>query len=324
MRKLLVNGWAPRAVLSFQEQHALSAFAQGKALFMRNWPYAWSILNKEDSALRGKVGIVPFIHKEGHDSAGTLGGWGLGVASGVKDAQEVWKFIAFATSTEAQKILHFRTGAVPSRRTLFSDPEILKSSPHYKDLYQIVMRARARPVHPDYPRISDTLQKHVSAVLADIEAPEQALSIMHRSIQGTVRGEEENYLSRLTVDYDLKRTILNTVVFTGISGVSSIDVTLWSLSLGDRDTVTGWREKSFSESTIEMIVLSRSVTAMHLVPGMYARLDAVGRTRDTLEIGDEIETAANVYYEVKTIRNNYVGDLLWFRDCDLAELPLHE
>jgi len=112
--------------------------------------------------------------------------------------------------------------------------------------------------------------------------------------------------------------------FVGISGVSSIDVTLRSLSLGDRDTVRGWREKSFSESTIEMIVISRGANSLHLIPGLYAQNDAVGRTRDSLEIGDEIETAANVYYEVKTIRNNYVGDLLWFRDCDLAELPFHE
>ncbi|RLB01270.1 MAG: hypothetical protein DRG55_05410 [Deltaproteobacteria bacterium] len=217
MRKLIERGWAPKAVLSFQEQHSLSAFSQGKALFMRNWPYAWTILNRQDSPLRGKVGIVPFIHKEGHESVGTLGGWGLGIARGVKEPERAWKFIEFATSTEAQKILHFRRGAVPSRKALFFDPDILKVSPHYRDLYEIVMRARARPVHPDYPRISDTLQKHVSAVLAGVEGPEEALKIMARSIEGTLRGREEGYLKRIAIDYDLRRTLLNTVLFTSIS-----------------------------------------------------------------------------------------------------------
>lgn len=217
MRKLIQEEWAPRAVISFQEQHSLSAFAEGKALFMRNWPYAWTILNKEGSPLRGKVGIVPFIHKEGHESAGTLGGWGLGIARGIKDPPKAWKFIAFATSAEAQRILHFRRGAVPSRKALFQDPEILKVSPHYRDLYEIVMRARPRPVHPDYPRISDTLQKHVSAVLTGVESPEQALKVMARSIEGTLRGKEEHYVARLAIDYDLKRTLLNTIVFTFIS-----------------------------------------------------------------------------------------------------------
>jgi len=217
MRRLIDEGWAPKAVLTYQEQQSLSAFAEGKAIFMRNWPYAWTILNRPGSPLRGRVGIVPFIHKEGYESAGTLGGWGLGIASGIEDPEAAWRFIAFATSPEAQRILHLRRGAVPARKALFFDPEILTTSPHYKDLYAIVMRARPRPVHPDYPRISDTIQKHVSAVLAGVETPEEAVTIMARSIEGTVQGKQKGLLARLGVDYDLRRTIRNTAVFTGIS-----------------------------------------------------------------------------------------------------------
>jgi multiple sugar transport system substrate-binding protein len=217
MRRLIDEGWAPKAVLTYQEQHSLSAFAEGKALFMRNWPYAWTILNQEGSPLRGRVGIVPFIHKEGYDSAGTLGGWGLGIASGIEHPEEAWRFIAFATSPEAQRILHLRRGAVPARKSLFFDPAILKASPYYRDLYVIVMRARPRPVHPDYPRISDTIQKHVSAVLAGMETPDEAVVIMARSIEGTVQGKQKGLLARLGVDYDLRRTIRNTAVFTGTS-----------------------------------------------------------------------------------------------------------
>ncbi len=217
MRRLIDEGWAPKAVLTYQEQHSLSAFAEGKAIFMRNWPYAWTILNRPGSPLRGRVGIVPFIHKEGYESAGTLGGWGLGIAHGIEDPEAAWRFIAFATSLEAQRILHLRRGAVPARKALFADPEILRTSPHYKDLYAIVMRARPRPVHPDYPRISDTLQKHVSAVLVGVETPDEAVTVMARSIEGTVQGERKGLLARLGVDYDLRRTIRNTLVFTGVS-----------------------------------------------------------------------------------------------------------
>jgi multiple sugar transport system substrate-binding protein len=217
MRRLIDEGWAPKAVLTFQEQHSLSAFAEGKAIFMRNWPYAWTILNKPGSPLRGKVGIVPFIHKEDNESAGTLGGWGLGIARGIKHPEQAWRFIAYATSIEAQRILHVKRGAVPARKALFFDPIILKASPYYRDLYAIVMRARPRPVHPDYPRISDTLQKHVSAVLAGVESPEEALTIMTRTIKGIVQGKQKGLFSRLGIDYDLRRTLRNTLVFTGIS-----------------------------------------------------------------------------------------------------------
>jgi len=115
--------------------------------------------------------------------------------------------------------------------------------------------------------------------------------------------------------------------FTSISGVTSIDVTLRSLTVGNnasRDDETGWRDKSFSESTIEMIVISRGANTLHLVPGLYAQTDAVGRTRDYAKLGDEIKTAAGVYYKVKSVRDNYVGDLLWHRDCDLTQFSLHD
>jgi len=113
----------------------------------------------------------------------------------------------------------------------------------------------------------------------------------------------------------------------GLSGVTNIDVTLLSLTVGNnasRDDETGWRSKDFPESTIEMIVIPRGANSLHLVPGLFARIDAVGRTRDYAKIGDQIKTAAGMYYEVKAVRSNYVGDLLWHRDCDLTELPLHD
>jgi multiple sugar transport system substrate-binding protein len=217
MRRLIDEGWAPKAVLTYQEQQSLSAFAAGKALFMRNWPYAWTILNRPGSPLRGKVGIAPSIHKAGYQSAGTLGGWGLGIARGTADPEAAWRFIAFATSAEAQRILHMRRGAVPARKALFFDAEILRESPYYKELYAIIMKARPRPMLPDYPRISDIIQKHVSAVLAGVETPDEAVAIMARSIEGTVQGKKRGFLSRLGVDYDLRRTLRNTAIFTGIS-----------------------------------------------------------------------------------------------------------
>jgi multiple sugar transport system substrate-binding protein len=217
MKGLIEKGYAPKSVITFQEQHSLNFFMEEKSVFMRNWPYAWNILNREGSKLKGKVGIAPVFHKEGYKSHGTLGGWGLGIAKGVKNIEAVWKFIKFATSEESQRILHFKRGAVPSRKKLFFDKEILKESPHYKELYKILLNAKPRPVHPEYPKISDTLQKHTSAVLVGIETPEKATEIMYKTISGILKGENENYLKRIFYDYTLWRTSVNTLYFTLIS-----------------------------------------------------------------------------------------------------------
>ena len=215
MKKVLDSGWAPRSVITFQEQQTLEFFEQGKALMMRNWPYAWAILNR--SALRGKVGIVPFIHQAGQEPAGTLGGWGLGIARTAKFPEAAWSFIEFATSPEAQKILHFRRGAVPARRSLFQDADILKESPYYRTLYDLLLKALPRPVMPDYPRISAVLQKNVSAVLVGIETPAQAALQMEQSIESVLKGKHHSWFTRLFFDHDLKLTLKNTLIFTSFS-----------------------------------------------------------------------------------------------------------
>ncbi len=217
MKTLIEKGYSPKSVITFQEQHSLNFFMEGKSAFMRNWPYAWNILNKKNSKLKEKVGIAPVLHKKGFESHGTLGGWGLGIAKGVKNPEAVWKFIQFATSESSQRILHFKRGAVPSRKNLFFDKEILKESPHYKELYKILLNAKHRPVHPEYSKISDTLQEHVSAVLVGIETPEEATKIMYKTIDGILKGEEENYFKRVFYDYTLLRTSINTIYFTAIS-----------------------------------------------------------------------------------------------------------
>ncbi|MBI5578094.1 MAG: extracellular solute-binding protein [Deltaproteobacteria bacterium] len=215
MKKVIDAGWAPRSVITFQEQQTLEFFEQGKALMMRNWPYAWTVLSR--SPLERKVGIVPFIHQTGKEPAGTLGGWGLGMARTAKSPEAAWRFIEFASSSEAQKILHFRRGAVPTRRSLFQDEEILKESPHYRDLYEVLLKARPRPVHAEYPRISSILQKHVSAVLVGIESPRDAALRMDQSIEGVLKGKRRSWPGRLFLDYDLQKTLLNTLIFTAVS-----------------------------------------------------------------------------------------------------------
>jgi multiple sugar transport system substrate-binding protein len=212
MKKIIDEDWAPKSVITFQEQHSLEFFEKGKALLMRNWPYAWKVLS--DSPLRGKIGIALFIHKAGLEPASTLGGWGLGIAHVTQHPEAAWRFIEFVSSSEAQKILHRKRGAVPSRKSLFKDEEILRESPHYKELYNVLLKARPRPVHPDYSRMSALLQKHVSAVLVGMEKPKETAFRMERSIGNYLKGKKENWLKRLALDDDLHRTLKNTGWFT--------------------------------------------------------------------------------------------------------------
>lgn len=170
-----VHGISPPGVTTYEEEEARHVFQEGRAIFMRNWPYAWTLAQKEDSPIRGKVGIVPMVHAEGGKSAATLGGWGFGLSRFSEHKDEAWAFAEFAASEEGQKIMHLKNGMIPTRHSLFEDEEILAESPYYKDFYKVLITARPRPVHPKYSQISDVLQVHVSAALVGDKEPEAAL-----------------------------------------------------------------------------------------------------------------------------------------------------
>src|SRR3546814_12607591 len=74
----LAQSWigtiSPRGILNYAEEDARGAFQSGRAVFMRNWPYAWALANAEDSPVAGKVGIAALPVGEGGRPAAALGG----------------------------------------------------------------------------------------------------------------------------------------------------------------------------------------------------------------------------------------------------------
>ena len=177
---------SPQSVLTYQEEEARNSFQEGRAVFMRNWPYAWNLMQEPSSPVRGKIGIVPMVAGPGGKSAATLGGWGFAVSAYSRHPVEAFKLAEFFASPESEKLAFFQGGILPSRKSLYSDPEILKAAPHMKDLYKVLATARPRPVHPRWPRISDFLQMHLSAALSGQEEPQAALTAAAAEIRSAV------------------------------------------------------------------------------------------------------------------------------------------
>lgn len=181
------RGFIPQAVLTYQEEEARNMFQEGRAVFMRNWPYAWNLMQQEGSPVRGKVGIVPMVAGPGGKSAATLGGWGFAVSSYSRHPEEAFRLAEFFATAESQKLAFMKGGILPTRKALYSDPEVLRAAPHMKDLGRVLAGARPRPVHPRWPRMSDALQMHVSAALSRQETPAEALETAAREIRAATR-----------------------------------------------------------------------------------------------------------------------------------------
>ncbi len=59
----LAKSWigeiSPPGVLNYTEEEGRGVFQSGNALFMRNWPYVWALVQSKDSAIKDKVGVAP-------------------------------------------------------------------------------------------------------------------------------------------------------------------------------------------------------------------------------------------------------------------------
>ena len=49
---------APQGVLNYGEEDSRGVWQNGKAAFMRNWPYAWSLGQAADSPIKDKIGVA--------------------------------------------------------------------------------------------------------------------------------------------------------------------------------------------------------------------------------------------------------------------------
>lgn len=191
MRDLIVKyKITPELVTTAIEEPTRHMFGNGKALFMRNWPYAWNIFEREGSPIRGKTGVALLPSFMPGMSSSTLGGWQLGINRYSKHPEAAEKLIRFLTGREAQKRLALTIGYKPSRKSLYKDEDLLREQPFIAGLYDVFMKARPRPVSPYYMMITQVMQPEFSAALSGIKTPGQALASAREQIEHIMKGEK--------------------------------------------------------------------------------------------------------------------------------------
>jgi trehalose/maltose transport system substrate-binding protein len=191
MRNLMTTyAVTPPLVTTAIEEPTRHLFGSGRALFLRNWPYAWNIFNREGSTVQGVVGVASLPSFPGHKSASTLGGWQLGVNRYSRNPVAAEKLVRFLTSPAAQKTLALTVGYKPTRKALYKDRDLLREQPFMASLYDIFMQARPRPVTPYYMIITQVMQPEFSAVLSGMKTPRTALDSAQQQIEHILGAEE--------------------------------------------------------------------------------------------------------------------------------------
>lgn len=137
---------APEGVLNYKEEDARGVFQSGNAIFMRNWNYAYALVQGDDSPVKGKVGVSQLPSgSAGMSSAATLGGWELGVSRYSEHQDTAIELIKFLTNYENQKERAIVTSRPPTLTAVYSDPDVAAEQPFIPLWKPVLDGTLARP-----------------------------------------------------------------------------------------------------------------------------------------------------------------------------------
>lgn len=184
---------SPPGVLNYQEEEARGIFQSGNAVFMRNWPYAYSLAQAADSPVKDKVGVsvLPKGAGEKGRSAAALGGWNLAVSKFSKHPKQAAELALYLTSPEEQKRRATTAGFQPTIVALYQDKDVLAANPLFATLLDTFKNAVPRPTtvtKGKYNRVSTEFWNAVHAVLSKQAKSKDSLADLKGKLEGISRG----------------------------------------------------------------------------------------------------------------------------------------
>jgi len=183
--EIAVDRIVPPAVLTWQEEQVRFAFQNGQAAFMRNWPYAYGLLqDPSQSRVAGRFAVASMPGGAGGAPTSALGGSVLAINAYSGDQEAAYLLIDYLLQPEQLLERARLVGQYPPRPALYETQALadaLTIAPG--EARRIIERAVARPVTPVYTELSEILQIALHRALTDQQEPRAALEGAAASMQ---------------------------------------------------------------------------------------------------------------------------------------------
>ncbi len=186
----LAAGWvgsiSPDGVTGYQEEESRAVWQAGNAAFMRNWPYAFSLGQGEDSSVVDLFDYAPLPVGEAGESFGCLGGWQIAVSSYSENVDAAVAFAQYLTSPANQKLKAIAQGQNPTVPALYEDPDVLGQAPVFSRMQPLLAAAQARPsgiTGDDYAEASRIFYEAIHSVLTGEASAADALDDLELDLE---------------------------------------------------------------------------------------------------------------------------------------------
>ena len=174
---MVKSGSMSRGILNWAQADVLAEFMHGRAAMMVNGPWQLPVIKAEAKNLDWGVTVLP----KGKQSASVLGGENLAISTACKNVDAAWRFIEWMEEPDNFKQLQIDTGNLPSQKQLLKDPYWSKD-PVYSVFAQQLLVAKPRAYGPNYPKISDAIQKAMQAAISGQSSVDDALAKAQETI----------------------------------------------------------------------------------------------------------------------------------------------
>ena len=182
------QGVIKKNVAEVKTPDTVNEFKAGQVLFAINWSWAWDRFKDDaDSKVKGKVGVMALPAMAGGKSATCVGGWQWAVSAFSKHKAESAKLVKYMASVEASKYLAAEGALLPTYASVYTDADVLKQVPWFKDAGGVMGYGRSRPMSERYGEVSDTIRTTTSAVLARTKKPDEGVAEIESRLQRVMR-----------------------------------------------------------------------------------------------------------------------------------------
>jgi multiple sugar transport system substrate-binding protein len=181
-------GVIKKNVAEVKTPDTVNEFKAGQVVFAINWGFAWDRFKDDgDSQVKGKVGVMPLPAMTGGKSATCVGGWQWAVSAFSKNKAAAAGLVKHLASPESSKFLSVEGSLLATYQSVYTDADVLKNVPWFKDAANVVIAGKSRPMSKDYGQVSDIIRTTTSAVLARTKTPAEGVTEIESRLTRVMR-----------------------------------------------------------------------------------------------------------------------------------------
>src|SRR5262249_1930260 len=177
--------YSPPGYASFNADEVGAHLLQGTAAMSINWPAWISSFNDPDKSK--VIGKMEFGQMPGAKNPGRaeIGNWLIAIPRAAKNAEAAMDFLLWATSAEQMK-LSAQRGNPPTRKSVFTDPQLVAKFPSYPAQLLSLESSRPRPRTPLWNEIENAFGIYLSKANSGELTAEAAMNQANAEIEKIV------------------------------------------------------------------------------------------------------------------------------------------